>query len=293
MQPPEIYPGILERFAAISVNALQRFGLSRIAYSSALRRLGKRLLLRAEVKGQSARMIASGLGKGMLLCVLPETPKSYWLGTHEPHMQTALKRNIKPGMVVYDCGANIGYFSVMLAHLVTPKGRIYAFEPSPQSLECLRQVSRMNELDNLTIVAQAVWQRSETVRFACAAPNTSLVSDHIEGVFGETAAPTIFLNVKTISLDEFVFDAGNLKPDFIKIDVEGAEGKALLGARRLLSEHRPHLLIEIHGEPGREVWDILRELEYKITNIATGITPKTADDFAIWITQYLAVPLDT
>ena len=79
-------------------------------------------------------------------------------------------------------------------------------------------------------------------------------------------------------------------PDFIKMDVEGAEGRAFSGARRVLAEHRPMLRIEIHGAPGREVWTLLEEFNYVATNIATGKTPRNADEFAVWITQYLAVP---
>ena len=45
-----------------------------------------------------------------------------------------------------------------------------------------------------------------------------------------------------------------------------------------------------HGEPGREVWSLLKELNYTATNIATGEVPQTADEFAIWIRQYLALP---
>lgn len=290
MQPPETRPRMLERLAATSINLLQAAGLSKLAYSDTLRRLGKRFLLREE-RGASSRMIASGLGKGLMLRVLPATPKSYWLGTHEPHMQAALKKNIKQGMVVYDCGANIGYFSVMLAHLVAPSGRVYAFEPSPYSLECLQMASGINHLDNLTVVPRAVWHQRESLRFTCGVPSTSLVSDHIEGVLGETPKEEAFIDVSTVSLDEFVYDEGNPPPDFIKIDVEGAEGKTLLGARHLLSDHRPSLLLEIHGEPGREVWNILQEFRYKVTNIATNMMPNNADEFAIWISQYLAVPL--
>jgi FkbM family methyltransferase len=289
MQPPDDRPTTLERLAAGSVNLLRSVGLSKLAYSSPMRRFGKRVLLREE-KGPSSRVIASGLGKGLTLRVLPETPKSYWLGTHEPNMQKALMRNIKAGMVVYDCGANIGYFSAMLSTLVTPSGHVYSFEPSPQSLECLQLVSELNHFENLTVVPQAVWNQRETLRFACTAPNKSMVSDHIEGVFGEAAHEDSFVEIKTTSLDEFVYDDCNQPPNFIKMDIEGAEGKAMLGAVRLLSEHRPSLLLEIHGKPGREVWPILQDLNYKIVNIATNKSPTDVDEFAIWITQYLATP---
>lgn len=283
-------PTRLERFAATSVDLLQRAGLHKLARSGPLRRLGKRFLLRSQQKPQ-ARIIAAGLGKGLKLCVLPETPKSYWMGTHEPDMQELVREKIKPGMTVFDCGANIGYFSVIFAQLVGPAGRVFAFEPSPSSLECLRAAVMLNGYQNLTVVSEAVWHRKEVLRFARGTQDESLVSDHVEGVFGESSAQGSCVEIPATSLDEFVYAEGNPPPDFIKVDVEGSEGKAIAGAQRLLSEHRPSLLLEIHGEPGREVWEQLKRLGYVATNIATGEVPQTADEFAIWIRQYLAVPM--
>jgi FkbM family methyltransferase len=285
-----IQPSFGERLAAASVDALQRIGLRHLAYSSVMRRLGRRFLLR-EDRSPQARVIASGLGKGLKLCILPETPGSYWLGAHEPDMQRVLREQIKPGMTIYDCGANIGYFSVILARLVGPSGHVFAFEPSPDSAECLTAAIELNEFAQLTVVPKAVWSGAEVLRFERGPEDKSLVSDHVEGVFGESSGPGSYVEIQATSLDEFVYVDGNPAPDFIKIDIEGSEGKAIAGAIRLLTEHRPSLLLEIHGEPGRDVWDYLQQLKYVATNIATGEVPQTADEFAIWIRQYLAVPI--
>jgi FkbM family methyltransferase len=289
----ESRPSRLEQLTAGAVSTLQRVGLGRLAYSAALRRLGKRLLLRDDGR-PCVRQIASGLGKGLKLRVLPETPKSYWLGTHEPHMQAALRKSIRPGMTVYDCGANVGYFSVMFARLVGDDGRVFAFEPSPASVECLTAARALNGFRHMEVVPAAVWEKSETLRFVRGGADTSLVSDHVEGVFGETSdggpTPEQLVEVPAVSLDEFVYGERHPPPDFIKMDVEGAEGRAMSGARRLLAERRPGLLLEIHGAPGREVWELLRELDYTPTNIADGRVPQTAEEFAVWIRQYLALP---
>ena len=293
MSASEERPTRLERLAAGAVGALQRVGLGRLAYSGAMRRLGKVLLLRVG-DAPAVRLIASGLGRGLRLRVLPETPKSYWLGTHEPQMQAALAANVREGMTVYDCGANVGYFSVILARLVGPEGRVYAFEPSPASFESLRVAADLNGFTNLMPVPAGVWEERTTLRFRRGDAGASLVSDHVEGVFGEAAEQAgersdSYVEIETVSLDDFVYAEGHPPPDFIKLDVEGAEGRALAGARRILSEMRPGLLLEIHGEPGREVWSLLREFGYVATNIATGEVPGSADEFAVWIRQYLAV----
>ena len=76
MHTDESQPTRLERLAASAVAALNHAGLSKFAHSAMMRRLGKRFLLRADA-GTRDRAIISGLGKGLKLRVLPETPKSY------------------------------------------------------------------------------------------------------------------------------------------------------------------------------------------------------------------------
>lgn len=273
---------------------LHSVGLGGLAHSGMLSRIGHALLAR-DGKGPRECVIASGLGRGLRLRVLPETPKSYRMGTHELQMQSAMREHVRPGMVVYDCGANVGYFSALLARLVGDGGRVYAFEPSPASLECLRAAVELNGLSNLTVVPEGVWDERGTLRFRRGDEGASLVVDHVEGVFGEAterddAGPGSCIDIKVNSLDNFVYEQGHAPPDFIKLDVEGAEGHAMRGARRLLAERRPGLLLEIHGEPGREVWSLLKELNYTATDISNGEVPQTADQFAVWIRQYLALP---
>src|ERR671917_590662 len=108
MSAGEGMPTRFERLAAGAVWTLESVGLRRLAYSGAFRRLGKALLLRGGDR-QAVRVIPTGLGRGLKLRVLPETPKSYWLGTHEPHMQAVVREHVRERMTVYDCGANVGY----------------------------------------------------------------------------------------------------------------------------------------------------------------------------------------
>ena len=77
------------------------------------------------------------------------------------------------------------------------------------------------------------------------------------------------LVLQTVSLDEFVFQEGQLPPGLIKIDVEGAELKVLKGAGRLLKEFRPVIICELHHpDAAREIYAQLRDLQYKIEKIA-------------------------
>jgi FkbM family methyltransferase len=235
-------------------------------------------------------VIAAGAGRGLRLQVLPETPMTYALGIHEQETQTILERELKPGMVVYDCGANVGYFAVICARLVGSGGRVIAFEPSPGSVAALQAAPTLNDLLQLEVVARGLWRESGIVEFTRGAPGASLASDHVHGILGDAESSVATIRVPVVSLDTFVYDDGGPPPDFVKIDVEGAEGALLAGARRLLREQRPRILIEVHGEPGREAWRELRDAGYTCTDLATGRDPQSDDEFAGWLRQYLAVP---
>lgn len=279
---------VREKVAVGLLNSLQTLGLQKLAYSKPLRAIGKQILMRRTAEA-STRVIASGLGKGLRMRVLSETPQSYWMGSHEPQMQAAIRNNVRVGMTVYDCGANIGFYCAIFARLVGRSGTVFAFEPSRASLEALRCLKGLNGFTNLEIVDRAIWSSTGTVNFTRGEGNRSLASDHVSGVFSDV---TDLQNteVGTVSLDDFVFLERHRAPQLIKLDVEGSEGKALSGAERTLREHRPVLLLEIHGAPGVEVWAILQRLRYRIVNIVTGKTPEKVEDFAVWISQYVAVP---
>jgi FkbM family methyltransferase len=279
-----------ERIVVSAVKLLHRMGMHKVVLSPSLRSIAKRFFLR-QTAYPCTRQIASGLGVGLKMRVLKGTPQSYWMGTHEPHLQSLLRREIQPGITVYDCGANIGYFSLIFAQLAGPAGKVFAFEPSPDSFVCLQESRQLNGFANLVPIHKAVWNRSETVSFVQSETDVSLVSDYVSGCLDKAAPTQDVLNVDAVSLDEFIYEQGNPIPDFVKIDVEGSEGKVVEGARRLLSERRPTLLLEIHGAPGRDVWALLNDLHYQATNIVTGKVPENVDEFAVWIRQYFAVPL--
>jgi FkbM family methyltransferase len=275
------------RTAVLCFSLLKWVGLERLAFSKPARWLGNRLFVRPMSEPET-RAIASGLGKGLLLRLLPSSPQSYWMGIHEPAFQRAVESLVVPEMTVYDCGANIGYFSVMFARLAGPGGRVYAFEPAAQNVVCLRAAASLNGFTQLSVQPYAVWKETTSLRFATAVAGAS-VSDHVVGSFGEEQAKEESV-VSAVSLDDFVYRDGHPVPDLIKIDVEGAETEALLGARRILEERRPTLLLEIHGHPGRGVWALLKPLNYRFVDIATGTVPSSVDEFAVWIRQYVATP---
>lgn len=112
--------------------------------SGPLARLIRRTLNRAAPTGLSVVTVAAGGLQGATLELNLQTEKDYWLGTYEPELQRALRDWVRPGQVVYDVGANIGYVSLLLARAAGSQGKVYAFEPLPANLERLRKNVELN-----------------------------------------------------------------------------------------------------------------------------------------------------
>ena len=130
-----------------------------------LARLVRRGLNAAAPQGLSQATIAAGRLAGATLLLDMQIEKDYWLGAYEPELQDAIGRHIRPGMVVYDVGANVGYISLMLARAVGESGRVLAFEPLPANAERIRRNAALNP------EGSAGWNctswRSATARARC------------------------------------------------------------------------------------------------------------------------------
>ncbi|MBI3829388.1 MAG: FkbM family methyltransferase [Planctomycetes bacterium] len=136
----------------------------------------------------------------------------------------------RPGMQALDIGSNIGLHTLQLAHLVGEDGRVYAFEADRGNFETLRRNIRENAFAQVEPVHAAVGARSgETFVFKSGANS----GDH--RVF-DSGAHRLKDRVRMLALDNY-FPPGT-RIDFIKMDIQGAEGIALQGMRRVLTENR-------------------------------------------------------
>jgi FkbM family methyltransferase len=186
-------------------------------------------------------------------------PLVYVIGSPEPDVEIALSALLCPGLTFYDVGANVGYYTLIAARLVGATGRVVAFEPAPRNLAKLRRNLELNHFSNVSVRCEALSDTDTMAPFALVADPTqsklaaqATAADHIAG----------YVEVKVRRLDALV-DAEKLAlPDFIKMDIEGGEVKALTGAVETLRQSRPVLLIELH-QTEREVLSILGGLDYQ------------------------------
>jgi FkbM family methyltransferase len=192
--------------------------------------------------------VQRGPAKGLWLHLNPRTGRTYFEGGGEPEVQAALAQHLRPGMNFFDVGANIGFFSLLVARIVGPAGRVVAFEADPEIAMRLREHVVRNNFPMVAVEEKAVWSEPRTVYFARTDPATS--PDRGLGHVVESGSNDA-IQVSAISLDEFVGTPN--APDFVKCDVEGAEVEVFRGANRLLTEKRPGILCEMHGEENRRI----------------------------------------
>ena len=170
---------------------------------------------------------------------------SVYVNHVEPKKTDALLRVLKPGQVVFDVGADIGY--TLLAALRTgPGGRVFAFEPSPRNISYLHRHLVLNGATNVVVVPAACSDSSGLAMFEESV-------DCAEGRLAEPRAAggdSRLSLVATVTIDEVVRVTGRV-PDVMKIDVEGAEERVLRGAARTLASMRPTLILAVHSEAAR------------------------------------------
>jgi FkbM family methyltransferase len=220
------------------------------------------------------RTIFAGPCRGLKYRIFPQFGWSYLYGGWEPEAQAVMLRAIKPGMTTYDLGANYGMHALLMARLVGAAGNVYAFEPVPNIFNALKENVEINQLKQIKCIPSGVWDKNGKIQFFT---GDHLGAGHIAEAGDESGSE---MQVDVVSLDDFIFNQGHHPPDFIKIDVEGAEGKALCGAWRSLETYHPTLLIDLHNpEQDVAVGSVLQRLGYKarrtsdhhvITNLSAG-----------------------
>jgi FkbM family methyltransferase len=212
--------------------------------------------------------IQHGPAESLWIRVNPRTGQNIQRGIAEPQVQQALVDYLRSGMTFYDLGANIGYYSLIAAHLVGPKGCVVSFEADPEIAARLRENLARNNFSYAIVEQKAVWSEPATVAFARVDANTS-PDRGLGHVSPDNSCDTI--TVEATSLDCYV-TAENF-PDFLKCDVEGAEVEVFKGADRLLAERRTILLTEMHSAENH------RTLVQKFVDL--GYTVRTLDKYHV------------
>lgn len=182
-------------------------------------------------------------------------------GDYEPAEITFMKSLLQPGRTVVDIGANIGAFTVIASHLVGEQGKVFSFEPIPDNISSLQRSLAANPICknvslSRTIVAdgprddvEIAWQDLQT-------QDLSSPLSHTGGAYIVTKDQPIPEGLSRMSAEVDALDnliPENVKVDFIKIDIEGAEPLAMRGAERILITQSPVIMSEVHTDQLKSV----------------------------------------
>lgn len=175
------------------------------------------------------------------------------VGTYEPEQVARFHEHLTEGATFLDVGAHVGFYTVLGARLVGPAGSVWAFEPEPTNARWLRKHVSANRLDQVEVRELAVSASAGVARFGGGT-----------GTGTGRLAEEGDIQVQTVDLDGFCHERG-VRPDAIKIDVEGAEADVLTGGSDMLAEARPVIFLSVHGGGPRDrCVDILQGLGYEL-----------------------------
>ncbi len=148
-------------------------------------------------------------------------------GCCEPEVVHLMRRVIRPGDFVIDGGASIGFMTLVMSRLVGEQGRVEAFEPSTLNFNKLRANLALNKIENVTIVNRALWSEDAQVELHQALDSGSSSLMPFEGVLNRIPVGGLTLDKWCLSYDQM--------PRLLKLDIEGAELHALIGAGAMLT----------------------------------------------------------
>lgn len=165
--------------------------------------------------------------------VTPAGAGEDYIGRLTAEMPSSVYRLSKDDRVVLDAGGNIGLFSLYAFRCGAE--RVIAFEPSPGNAACLlANLDRYHAQGRLTLIPKGVWSHEATLRFNTR--NTNNPGGHSISDDGDIEVPVT-------AIDSIVRDLQLSRVDYLKMDVEGSELKALDGARETIERFRPRCCI--------------------------------------------------
>jgi FkbM family methyltransferase len=220
------------------------------------------------------------------------TPHVALDGIWEPEITKAWVAHINPGDVVFDIGANFGYFGLLAAHLVGKKtGKVIFFEPNPNLVNYIHQTLNLNWYNEQSVVeGSAVSDKESTMTLnilkGYIASSTLQSIDKLKGYLDEKMEIEVeqAVDVPVIKLDDYCKQRGIKQIDVMKMDIEGFEDKAYAGMRSVVAQSTAmKLFIEFTKEAYEQPVDFYKQMladfghVYTISPDGDLLVPKKTD----------------
>lgn len=207
----------------------------------------KLLELLAHGKPEGIPSVAETFWDQPMHVVLPERVSLTLLryGYFEAELTRALIRLLQPGMVFFDVGAHIGYFSLLTSELVGAQGRVHTFEPTPTTFALLRR--NTDSKANITLVNAAVYSKAGPVQLhdfgIMFSAFNSIYAGKMQDRERRGLRPREY-TAPAVTLAHYI-ETTQVIPNVIKIDAEGAELSILQGLEPAFGRCRPIITVEV------------------------------------------------
>lgn len=157
-------------------------------------------------------------------------------GSYESFETEIFKKYVKSGDIVLDIGAHIGYYTLIAARIVGDAGRVISFEPEPENFSLLKKNVEANGYKNVSVSQKAVSNQT-------GGGSAFFIPNRGAGVFlyqkhWLTDNPKE-MKIETVKVDDYLQSQGIKAVNFIKMDVEGYEDKAVAGMESVLKSGKP------------------------------------------------------
>ena len=216
--------------------------------------------------------VRNGVAQGLKFNIGESCPELA-LGTYEVPIQNIFTQQLKAGDVFYDIGANVGFFTVIAAKLVGDSGKVYAFEPGSENASSIRHNAQLNNFTQVEVIEKAVSSSSGQGKLLLAqysGGHALATADAPPDLAGE-------VTVELVSIDDLIAQKQIQPPNFVKVDVEGAELDVLKGMSETIKTYKPTIIYEIDdGERAayerkyQELASFLQSFNYQVTQTANS-----------------------
>jgi FkbM family methyltransferase len=197
--------------------------------------------------------------------------KGYWYHGKNREKDTIdlFNKLINKEQTVIEIGGHIGYFSLLFSSLVGEKGKVLVFEPGENNLPYTRK--NLSQCNNIKLIEKAASDTNGMLTFYIenlTGQNNTLVKDYdvftanSEVSFVESSYQKV--EVESVRIDDFILE-NKIFPNFIKIDVEGAELMVLQGMTECLKNIKPILMVELTNN-NKDVIDLVKSYGYEVYN---------------------------
>ena len=151
---------------------------------------------------------------------------------------------VKAGDIVLDGGANVGVYTRVA--LLAGAAKVVAIEPSPENLECLRRTFEKEVAEGKVIIyPKGIWDKDDSLTFYVS-PTNSAENSFVRKM---DDAQAIEQKLPLTTVDKMVVELGLPRVDYIKMDIEGAERRAVAGAKSTLAKYHPRLALCVYHLP--------------------------------------------